>query len=232
MRQPFNYKRTTTSVYLVFLKTLYMERREAVKYISILLGGAVIGADAFITGCKTRTGNPHEWSEDDIAYLNEVGEVILPQTSSPGAKAADVGRFMTVMVNDCYEEGDQKAFREGMNKLNDAADNKFGNKFMKLSQQQRHDLLIELDKESKDYQKKVNDFNNKQSLSESEEISKGNSNSVSQKMSPHYFYMMKQLTMLGYFTSKIGMTQGLRYEPVPGRYDGCIPYKKGDKAWA
>ena len=209
-----------------------MERREAVKYISILLGGAVIGADAFITGCKTKTGNIHEWSEDDIAYLNEIGETILPQTSTPGAKAADVGRFMTVMINDCYEESDQKVFREGMDKLNDAADKKFGNRFMKLSPQQRHELLVELDKEAKDYQKKVDDFNKSEELKDRNETDKGNLKYVRQHMSPHYFFMMKQLTMLGYFTSKIGVTQALRYEPAPGRYDGCVPYKKGDKAWA
>jgi len=209
-----------------------MERREAVKYISVLLGGTVIGANAFITGCKTNSGNIHEWSEDDIAYLNEVGETILPQTSTPGAKAADVGRFMTVMVNDCYEEGDQKVFREGMTRLNDAADKKFNNRFMKLSPQQRHDLLVELDKESKDYQKKVDDFNKNEEAKDSDETARGNLKYVRQHMSPHYFFMMKQLTMLGYFTSKVGMTQALRYEPVPGRYEGCVPYKKGDKAWA
>jgi hypothetical protein len=204
-----------------------MERREAVKYISILLGGAVIGADAFLTGCKTKTGGIHEWNEDDIAYLNEIGETILPRTSSPGAKDANVGQFMTTMVNDCYEEGDQKAFREGMGKLNDAADKKFSSKFMKLSPQQRHDLLVDLDKEAKDYQKKVDDFNTKEDAKQ-----KDNLKYVRQHMSPHYFTMMKQLTMLGFFTSKQGMTQAMRYEPVPGRYDGCVPYKKGDKAWA
>jgi|KBSMisStandDraft_5_1062788.scaffolds.fasta_scaffold812208_1 hypothetical protein len=209
-----------------------MERREAVKYISVLLGGAVIGADAFITGCKTKTGNIHEWTEDDIAYLNEIGETILPQTSTPGAKAADVGRFMTVMINDCYEEGDQKVFRDGMDKLNDVANKKFGNRFMKLSPQQRHDLLVELDKEAKDYQKKVDDFNKNEEAKERDETAKGNLKYVRQHMSPNYFFMMKQLTMLGYFTSKVGMTQALRYEPVPGRYEGCVPYKKGDKAWA
>ena len=209
-----------------------MERREAVKYISILLGGAVIGADAFLTGCKTKTGNANEWSEDDIAYLNEIGETILPRTSTPGAKDANVGQFMTVMVNDCYEEGDQKVFRDGMNKLNDAADKKFSSKFMKLSPQQRHDLLVELDKEAKDYQKKVSDFNAKEDAKQLQENQKGNLKYVRQHMSPHYFTMMKQLTLLGFFTSKPGMTQALRYEPVPGRYDGCVPYKKGDKAFA
>ncbi len=48
----------------------------------------------------------------------------------------------------------------------------------------------------------------------------------------HYFNMIRQLTIWGYFTSEPGATQALRYVPVPGRYDGCIPYKPGDKAWA
>jgi hypothetical protein len=48
----------------------------------------------------------------------------------------------------------------------------------------------------------------------------------------HYFRMMKELTLLGYFTSKEGATMALRYKAVPGRYDGNVPYKKGDKAWA
>ena len=43
---------------------------------------------------------------------------------------------------------------------------------------------------------------------------------------------MKQLTLWGYFTSKEGMTKALRYNPVPGRYEGCIDYKKGEKSFA
>jgi hypothetical protein len=44
--------------------------------------------------------------------------------------------------------------------------------------------------------------------------------------------MMKELALLGYFTSEIGMTQAQRYAETPGRYDPCVPYKPGDKAWA
>ena len=44
--------------------------------------------------------------------------------------------------------------------------------------------------------------------------------------------MMKELTLLGFFTSEIGATKALRYVAVPGKYVGCIPYNKGDKAWA
>ncbi|HEV7330621.1 MAG TPA: gluconate 2-dehydrogenase subunit 3 family protein [Flavisolibacter sp.] len=206
-----------------------MERREAVKYISILLGGAVIGADAFLSGCKTKTGSTTDWTTEDVAYLNEIGETILPRTSTPGAKDANVGQFMTVMVNDCYVEADQKAFREGLEKLNDASDKKFSKNFMSLTPQQRTELLTEIDREAKEYQKKVGEFNSAENKKEKEENVKGNKNYVKQHMAPHYFTMMKQLTLLGFFTSQEGMTKAVRYIPVPGRYEGCVPYKKGDK---
>ena len=116
---------------------------------------------------------------------------------------------MTVMVNDCYDENDQKVFHDGMGKLNDASKKKFSKSFMDATPQQRHDLLVDVDKEAKDYQK-----------------------SRKEKDPTHYFSLMKQLTLLGYFTSEIGATQALRYIAVPGHYEGCVPYKKGDRAWA
>ncbi|HEX2609016.1 MAG TPA: gluconate 2-dehydrogenase subunit 3 family protein [Flavisolibacter sp.] len=209
-----------------------MNRREAVQYISILLGGTLIGADSFLSGCNTKTGSTTEFTPENIAYLDEIADTILPTTSTPGAKAAKVGQFMTVMVNDCYEAGDQQAFHEGLNKLNEASKKKYDKTFMDLAPDQRTALLIEIDKEAKEYQKKVSDFNNKEGEKEKAEIAKGNKNYKRQSMAPHYFTMMKQLTLLGYFTSEIGTTQARRYKAVPGSYQGCIPYKKGDKAWA
>ena len=48
----------------------------------------------------------------------------------------------------------------------------------------------------------------------------------------HYFRMMKELALLGYFTSEIGYTKAMRYQESPGRFDPCTPYAKGDPAWA
>jgi len=208
-----------------------MERREAVKYISILLGGTFIGANAFLTGCKSDTGETTEFSPEQIAYLDEIAETIIPTTSTPGAKAAKAGAFMTVMVNDCYEAGDQRVFKEGMKKLNQASEKKYDKEFVSLTPDQRKELLITIDKEAKTYQEKVNVFNDKENAKEAEARNSGKQYER-QKMSPHYFTMMKQLTLLGYFTSEIGCKQALRYNPVPGKYEGCVPYKKGDKAWA
>jgi hypothetical protein len=210
-----------------------MDRRELLKMIALLTGGAVVGAEAFLTGCKNpETKGGLAFSEDDIPYLDEVAETILPATGTPGAKDAKVGQFMTVIVNDCYDETDQKTFHEGMKQLNDAADKKYGHSFMKASPQERHDLLLELDKEAKEHQKKRKDFVDVQNQKEKEATEKGDKNFKKEEMPNHYFALMKQLTLWGYFTSKEGMTKALRYNPVPGRYEGCIDYKKGDKSFA
>ena len=47
-----------------------------------------------------------------------------------------------------------------------------------------------------------------------------------------FWRLMKELTLFGYFTSEQGATQALDYVPIPGRYEGCIPLKPGQKAYA
>lgn len=188
-----------------------MDRREALKNVAFLVGGSITASTwaAVVTGCQ-RPGNITSFSEEDTAnLLAEIADTIIPDTDTPGAKAAGVGPFIAMMMQDCYEEGDQKLVLDGLTELNKRGNEEYGSVFMKLSPEDREKLLTAIDKESAEYQK------NKK---------KGEPD--------HYFRLLKELTLLGYFTSEIGCTQALRYVPVPGRYDGCVPYKEGEKAWA
>lgn len=187
-----------------------MNRKNAITAIGFLLGGTVLGVEAFLSGCTNPGKGTVIFTSNNISFLDEVGETILPATaSSPGAKAVRIGEFMKSMVSDCYDEKNQKIFTDGMNELNERSNLKFSKNFMKLSGKEKHELLVMLDKEQQKYTKNA----------------RGND-------MRHYFRMMKELTLLGYFTSEIGATRALRYIAVPGRYDGDIHYKKGDKAWA
>jgi hypothetical protein len=202
-----------------------MNRRDALARVALLMGGAVIGADYFLTGCspassdknsaqdktQAKTSGPPKEVLDakQQAYLDEVGETILPATKTPGAKAARVGSFMAVMVRDSYAPKDQEIFTEGLIKLEDASQKMNGKGFLESTPAQRTALLTALDAEQKSY---------------------GKTKTVEQPN--HYFRMIKELTLLGFFTSEPGATQALRYLPVPGKYDGNVPYKKGDRAWA
>src|SRR5215471_21137344 len=118
-----------------------MHRREALQRVAVILGGTVVGADLFLTGCKNEERKTSmTFSQDDVPYLDEIADTIIPTTDTPGAKAAEVGKFMTVYVTDCYDENNQKVFHEGMVKLNSASEKKFDKAFMKLSAEQKHDL--------------------------------------------------------------------------------------------
>ena len=221
-----------------------ISRREAILRMSALLGGvALIGSGALISGCraeKTATaGTP--FTADDIAYLDEIADTILPTTSTPGAKAAKTGAFMALMVTDTYHDDDEKTFRDGMRKLDDLSKQKNGGaSFMKATPAQRLALLQELDKEQHDYsekqraegRKKSDAFISGTNQQNAPEAKINPATQIASEPPNKYFRMMKELALLGYFTSEVGATQALRYVESPGRYDPCVPYNPGDRDWA
>ncbi len=210
-----------------------MNRRELLKSIGLLTGGVVIGAEFLLSGCKAGGANMN-FTKMQLALLDEIGETIIPTTDTPGAKAAKIGEFMKAIVSDCYTTAQQTAFTKGLETVDADCKKVKGKNFMDCNTTERHDFLISLEKEAKEFDKKVGDDEKKlyeQNKSANEKKSWTDQVSV-EGLPRHYYTMMKQLTLWGYFTSKEGMTQALRYAPVPGRFDGSAPYKKGEKAWA
>nr|WP_295871089.1 gluconate 2-dehydrogenase subunit 3 family protein [uncultured Chitinophaga sp.] len=190
-----------------------MHRRDAIRNVAILLGTAIsastLSALESCTGSAPKNYDLHK--PETKALLAEIAETIIPTTSTPGAKAAKVDEFIVVMMNDCYKKSDQEVFLDGLKKIDAASQKQFKKNFMEITPEQRTELLTQIDKERVEYNKR-------------KDKKEGDPT--------HYFQYLKELTLLGYFTSKEGATQALRYVPVPGKYEGCIPYKKGDKAWA
>ena len=99
--------------------------------------------------------------------------------------------------------------------------------------QQRHDFLISLEKEAKDYNKKRDDDDKpkKEANNEANKKLAWKDQKEFENAPSHYYTMMKQLTLWGYFSSEIGATKALHHVAVPQRYDGNMPYKKGEKAF-
>jgi hypothetical protein len=192
-------------------------RREAIERVGALLGGAaLVGQSALLAACAAdrsrRTDSAAAgrlFSKQDIALLDEVAETILPETSTPGAKAAGVGPFIALMVADTYDEREQQIFVAGLQSLEQASVEMLGSGFRSATAEQRLRLVEMLDWEQYDYMR-----------------------SRRSGAPAHYFRMIKELALLGYFTSQIGCTQAMRYEETPRTYDPCVSYTPGEKAWA
>ena len=143
--------------------------------------------------------------------LDEIAETILPRTKTPGAKDAGAGAFMATFVSDCYTARQQATFRAGLADI----DKRAGGRFVSLAPQARTELLRALDAEARKH---------------AVEVTETGTAEAGEPM-PHYFTMFKQLTIFGFFTSKVGATEVLRYVAVPGRYDGDLAYVPGTPAW-
>lgn len=173
------------------------------------MGGAVIGADSFLKGEVLADKQAKlDLTAQELSLLDEIGETIIPATQTPGAKAVQIGAFMKMMVNDCYDDANQAVFQAGLGKVDAAAKKQFGKTFLQLAPGDRTTLLNQIDAEEKKYRTEK-----------------------PENAPDHYFRLMKQMTLLGYFSSEIGCTQALRYVEVPGAFRGSEPYKKGDRAW-
>lgn len=181
-----------------------MNRRQALAATAGLLGTAIVGSQAFLSGCTTRTARIEQFDDRTIQLLNEIAETILPETpESPGAKAAEVGKFISEIVTDCYSEEERKTFLDGLNTFITQSQQKFGKPFMELDEHQRTDLLATFDNEARH----------------------------AEQQDKQFFTLINQLTLWGYFSSEPGATKALRHLPVPGRYKGCIDYH-GEPVWS
>jgi len=186
-----------------------MNRRDAIKRLTLLMGGVVIGADTFLKGeALSGKRTKLDLTAQELSLLDEIGETIIPTTHTPGAKAVQIGAFMKMMVNDCYDDGNQAVFQTGLGEIDAAAQRRFGKTFLQLPTGDGTALLNGIDAEEKKYRAEK-----------------------PASAPEHYFRLMKQMTLLGYFSSEIGCTQALRYVEVPGAFRGSEPYKKGDRAW-
>ncbi|HEV8514075.1 MAG TPA: gluconate 2-dehydrogenase subunit 3 family protein [Cyclobacteriaceae bacterium] len=192
-----------------------IDRREALRKTAMLMGAAVSASTvaAFLYSCKTRpdlTYKPVFFNEDQALLISEAAEIIIPKTDTPGAKDVGVPNFIDTLVKDCYKEEEQKKFLEGLNEFNQNATKEFGKRFIEGSSEQQQSYL-----------KKIHD----------EAV---NAKKADPKKENPFILKLKELTLLGFFTSEPGATQVLQYIAVPGSYKGCIPLKEAGngKAWA
>jgi Gluconate 2-dehydrogenase subunit 3 len=210
---------------------LGLSRREALQRVTLMFGGIALIGDSRVLASpidaavlnQTMAAGVGAFTAADVALLDEIAETILPETSTPGAKAARAGAFMALMVTDAYTEQNRQVFREGLAALDAACRAAHGAGFMQASQAQRLALLETLDRQQRT------------DTLEREEAPRSRAPAAEAALDDaprHYFRMMKELTLLAYFTSEVGYTRALRYIETPGRFDPCAPHAPGDRSWA
>lgn len=188
-----------------------MDRRDAIKHTALLLGG-VLSAEAVrgvLDGCMAEpvaARTPGFFTADEGRLVAVMVDRIIPRTDTPGAVDAGVPAFIDAMMQDFYAETDRIAFREGLARVNADARSAHGDVFVLLAPEQQDGLIERYDRDA--------------------------FGPPSPGAGRNYFRTLKELTMLGFFTSQVGATRFLKYDPSPGSYRGCIPYSEVGAGWA
>ena len=186
-----------------------IDRRKALKQASLLLGFAISGPalTGVLNGCTADTKpdwQPVFLSPEEVKLITAASDRIIP-----GAADVGVPQFIDIMLSEYYLPEDQEQFRSGLTALEAQSQAILLKRFIDGSEIEQDQVLSDQAALAK------------QQLQASPESPK------------HFFLMIKELTLLGFFTSEIGATQTLQYDEIPGGYQGCVPLESvGGKTWA
>jgi gluconate 2-dehydrogenase gamma chain len=188
-----------------------MNRREAIEKTALVLGYAISGPAlaGLLQGCKPSPElnyKPVFFTKDQAITIGEMTEIIIPRTDTPGAKDVGVPSFVDIMLREVYSKTDQEKFISGLELIEKEATQSFGNTFGKCDPNQQSEL-----------------FGKYHSAALSDQPDSG---------TRYFIRTLKELTLLGFFTSEPGATQVLQYSPAPGPYQGCLPLSQVGKTWA
>jgi hypothetical protein len=196
-----------------------MDRREALRRTAMLMGGAlsapaIVGIMNGCTAKPTIDWKPEFLSNEQGAVITRLADIIIPATDTPGAKDVGVPGFIDKMLKDVFSKEEQQKFLDGLKAFEDRAKRETGDTFTELDAEEQVSFVTTV---------------------HNEDVQSYASSRNSRPPAPRPFLLsVKELTMLGFFTSEAGATQVLQYQAVPGAYKGCVPVSEAGngKTWA
>lgn len=196
-----------------------MKRREALKHTALLVGYSISGAalTGVLNGCKADPSlnwQPQFFTPIQAMTIGDIADIILPKTNTPGAKDLLVDRFIDGLMKTYFSEEDQKAFLAGLEAFETDCKKSYGKPFSKCQPAQQTEILIRYDKQSAPVPPTVW------------------GGQIGTFETPPFYRKLKELILLGYFTSEQVGEHILSYDPIPGHFSGCISVSEVGNAWS
>jgi glucoside 3-dehydrogenase (cytochrome c) hitch-hiker subunit len=185
-----------------------MSRRKFLKQVAIVLGTSVsasLGAAVLkgVTVDSTAKNSVLSGAQQQVITL--LSERIIPKTDTPGAIDAGVPTFISLIVSDWYNQDEKNAFIGGLNEMDGYCLQQFKCSLGKATSTQQDLVLTEFEDRA---------IKNKDSDK------------------PNIFSTLRELVVVGFFTSKPGAMQALKHNHVAGQFIGDYPLSKVGKAWS
>lgn len=232
-------------------------QRLAIFFGGTLAASTVAGAmakDAFAwtlpNGVTGAAWTPRTLNAEQLALVSSLVDHIIPRTDTPGAKDAGVPQFVDALLTDHYRAPERNRFLAGLQGVNVRSLRKYKKSFVSTTRAQQVAILTEMDREAFPAQGAIVAQEKKQQPPPRDPVvgpGSGGSGSLAQPTaadvdgateevrteiaSGWFWRRMKEITLVGYYTSKPGATEELHVNPM-GIWKGDMPYKVGEREWA
>ena len=192
-------------------------RREALARVALFLGTAISAptlAAALDAGAGDAWRSPQGWvprtlSSDQLELVAVMADHIIPATDTPGARGAGVHRFADALLTDHYPADDRQRFLAGLGEVDARARSRQNKQFIECTPAEQVAMLKEMD-----------------------EAAYPPGRDPSERPTETWFYRrLKEVTLVGYYTSEIGASRELRVNPMGG-FRGDIPFQRGGREWS
>ena len=177
-----------------------MSRRDALKAAIALVGGTAV-AGSIPSLAFASDAAPRYLDTKLFAVLTHSVDIIIPATDTPGAVDAGVHVLIDGLLADVASPDRREAFTTVLERVDAKAQEMYGAGLAALDAGQRFEVVRRCD-----------------------ELAYGD---VEEDQG---FRKLKQVTLLGYYTSEIGASVELRFDPVPGPFQGCVPLEDVGRA--
>jgi gluconate 2-dehydrogenase gamma chain len=227
-------------------------RREALERAAWLLGGAISASTVagVLAGCEARPidggWRPRTLTPEQSEMVLIMGEHIVPETDTPGARAARVDQFIDMMLTDYYTEADRQRFLAGLERAEARARRVFGEALLELVPERQLELVQALNRQAfrapgaQTLIPPEQAAHPREPLLQEHDAATGaervlptvDDDSDPEDTGPRgFFRTLKELVLVGYYTSELGATQELRVNPM-GVWRADIPYAEVGRSWA
>jgi hypothetical protein len=198
-----------------------MERREALRLLATGLALQVSPRNLFaalqearvVLGTQPglRTLDSHQ-----NATVTAIAELIIPATETPGATDVGVNQFIDLILTEWYSDEERDCFLKGLADVDARTQSLFEKKFVDCPLRQRAEILAKLGEEMTEEAEAVRDHARpyRGSLPKPER---------------NFYYMMRSLTLTGYYTSQEGATRELGFQVIPDHQDSCADEQEAKK---
>ena len=174
------------------------DRRSLLAGLAALIGASALPEQAW---AQEAAATPRYFAPPLFALLGEVSEIIIPETDTPGARAAGVPAIIDALMRDWASAERRRQFEGLLLDIDASARASGGAGLMSLAPAQRVQVVAAYDAAK---------------LGAADQV----------------YRKFKELVLTAYYLSEAGATQELRYEVVPGSFQGGIPVGPDTRAWA